>query len=161
MRGFSKSLAAAALGIGGFFALIGPGAAQASATRGFVDGSGAPAFCRSVAVRGTGSVAFTAYCRAIEQRLRRHGPFAAALAQARSVRATIYLMALPNGQVAAALFHRSTGNALIDRDLMRALADLRIPGTGARTETFAVPVELNAIEQTPAVVYYLGTAASE
>lgn len=128
-------------------ALLAPQAASAAGqVPTYIAGPGAPAFCRA---------AIPDYCRMVERRLRRDGPFEAAVAKARDVRATIWFTALPDGQVVAALFRHSSGSAVIDQGLMDALAPVQLAIHSATPQTFAMPIALHAINNTASAAFYI------
>ena len=116
---------------------------------------GLPATCATETYRVHGAVAFPAFCQNVEQALLSNGPFDAALQHARRIHAVISFAALPSGRVIATLVNRSSGDALIDRSLLIALAGVRAPTRGNRTELFAMPILLQAVDNTPAVVFHV------
>lgn len=119
--------------------------ARTPLTQGYVTQPGL-AFCRA---------AIPAYCRLVEQRLQREGPFEAALAKEHRIHATIWFTALPDGRVVAALFRHGSGNPLIDQGLMNALEPMRAPVTTDTPQTFAMPVILQAVDNHPGVAFYI------
>lgn len=123
-----------------------PDIAQSYSAQPYIDGPGAPAFCRAP---------IPGYCQMVERRLRRDGPFEAAVAKAHEVTATIWFTALPDGQVVAALFRHSSGNMLIDQGLMNALAPLPVPVPSGYPRTFEMPIVLHAINNTPTAASYI------
>jgi hypothetical protein len=116
---------------------------------------GLPATCTTTTYQDQGTVAFPAFCQSVERALLSNGPFEAALVHARRINAVISFAALPNGRIVATLLDRSSGDALIDRSLLSSPVAVRAPASSSSNQIFAMPILLQAVDNTPTVVFHV------